>query len=62
MSAKLVDLLTSQPFRVLDVGARWDIAVHFRPFAAHTEVVGFEPEPDECARLNAQLASQSGWA
>jgi FkbM family methyltransferase len=38
---------------VLDVGARWGNADAWYRLAPLARIVGFEPEPDECARLNA---------
>lgn len=38
----------------LDVGARKNINQDLLPLASGVEMYGFEPEPDECARLNNQ--------
>jgi FkbM family methyltransferase len=48
----LVRLLGDQTLRVLDVGARGDLAPRFAPLGAHVAVLGFEPNSTECARLN----------
>lgn len=60
MSNHLPLLLGDTPLRVLDVGARDALLPHFLPVAGHTEIIGFEPDESETARLNAALR-QSPW-
>jgi FkbM family methyltransferase len=43
----------STPLRVIDVGARWGIGAQWQIFGDVLEVYGFDPDPLECARLNA---------
>lgn len=52
--------LDGHDLRVLDIGARGDLAVRFRPVAGNTEVIGFEPDAAECKRLRDQLVA-AGW-
>ena len=40
------------PVVVVDVGARWGVAEAWRALAPDLRVFGFDPDPDECARLN----------
>lgn len=42
-----------EPLRLLDVGARAGIDPRWERFHGDLEVLGFEPDADECARLNA---------
>ncbi|MDP8974903.1 MAG: FkbM family methyltransferase [Actinomycetota bacterium] len=37
---------------VADVGARWGVDEQWRRFQPHVRVVGFDPDEDECRRLN----------
>ena len=37
---------------VVDVGARWGIGDRWGPFGSRVTVFGFDPDEDECARLN----------
>src|SRR5262245_9113584 len=39
---------------LVDVGARGGIDERWQPFHGHLSVVGFEPDPVECERLNKQ--------
>lgn len=41
-----------RPFRLVDVGARGGYDEVWNVFRDQLEVIGFEPEPDECAALN----------
>jgi FkbM family methyltransferase len=36
---------------VVDVGARWGVADRWRPFGPRIKVIGFDPDEEECARL-----------
>jgi FkbM family methyltransferase len=57
LAAELVRGL-AQPLRVLDIGSRGQVYPVLLPVAPATEIVGFEPDRDECARLNRQLPGQ----
>lgn len=54
-------LLEALPMTCLDVGARGGFTRDLLPLAPAVRAIGFEPEPDECARLNAQAAGSSPW-
>jgi FkbM family methyltransferase len=41
-----------EPVRLVDVGARGGIDQRWKPFHSVLDVLGFEPDPDECERLN----------
>lgn len=41
-----------RPLVVVDVGARWGAADVWSSLAPHVHVFGFDPDPEECARLN----------
>lgn len=60
MADLMSQLLGDEWLRVLDIGARGELAGRFAPIQSYTEVTGFEPDAAECARLNAEL-SKSGW-
>lgn len=60
MTDTLQQLLGQETLRVLDIGARGELAPRFRPLAGHVEIVGFEPNAEECDRLNAALRG-SAW-
>lgn len=49
---ELGDLLADD-LVVADIGARWGAADRWRPFGPKVRVVGFDPDPEECARLAA---------
>lgn len=57
-SKALGALAANSPLTLLDVGARSGFHPNLEPLAPAIHAVGFEPDPDECARLN-QLAAQS---
>jgi FkbM family methyltransferase len=44
--------LGDERLRLVDVGARGGIAPRWEPFTTVLDVTAFEPEPDECERLN----------
>jgi len=55
LAEAIADVLGKHVTTVLDVGARWgmdDAWYRIRPLA---KLVGFEPDPDECGRLNRQV-------
>lgn len=43
-----------ESIRLVDVGARSGIHERWKPFYGQIEVRGFEPDPEECAALNAK--------
>lgn len=55
MTAALVEAgaFKDQPFTVVDVGARGGVASYWSVFGDHLRIIGFDLDPDECARLNA---------
>lgn len=52
----LFEYLGGQRIRLIDVGARSGIADRWNRFTTMLEVIGFEPDPEECERLNAANA------
>lgn len=54
--------LRTKPLGFVDIGARGGVHPLVEPLAGVTAVLGFEPDEEECARLNAELASGSPWA
>lgn len=38
---------------VVDIGARWGASERWQPFGPRIRIVGFDPDEDECARLQA---------
>lgn len=53
----LFEYLGGQRIRLIDVGARSGIAERWNRFTTMLEVIGFEPDEEECVRLNATNAS-----
>lgn len=53
-------LLQDEWLRVIDVGARGELAGRFVAIKSQVEVIGFEPDAAEWARLNSELRG-SGW-
>jgi FkbM family methyltransferase len=45
-------LLSGRPLSVVDVGALWGLQPELAEIAEHVEAIGFDPDADECARLN----------
>jgi len=52
---------TIRPFVYCDVGARSGISLPWASLLKHIRVVGFEPEPEEHARLLSSKRSQDSW-
>ena len=52
--ARLLD--AAAPLRILDIGARGGPTADLRELGRTLEVFGFEPDPQECARLTQQYA------
>jgi hypothetical protein len=42
------------PLVLIDVGARWGTPKQWDALADHAQIIGFEPDPIEAERLNAQ--------
>lgn len=61
-ASELCTSLRAAPLGFVDVGARDGVHELVWPLAGATAVLGFEPDPEECARLNAATASGSPWA
>ena len=47
----------SKPVVVVDVGCRWGFAEPFTRDMDHFQLYGFDPDPEECTKLNARYAS-----
>jgi len=56
-SRKLGTALASLTLKCLDIGAREGITRDLRPLAPAVAAFGFEPDPEECARLNRLAAA-----
>lgn len=48
-----------EPFVVIDVGARGGAESHWKTLGDQCRIVGFEPDQDECARLNQSDSSKN---
>lgn len=48
--------LAAGPITVVDVGARWGISERWADLAPDVRIFGFDPDAEECARLNAAAA------
>jgi len=57
-SARLAALLESRRVVVADVGARHGAPLRWRPLRSLVSVIGFEPDAEECGRLNAAAEPQ----
>jgi FkbM family methyltransferase len=54
--------LSRKPLGFVDIGARGGVHDLVAPIAALTAVLGFEPDEQACAELNADTAHQAAWA
>jgi FkbM family methyltransferase len=61
VSAPLRRLFAGTSVACVDVGARGGIVRDLAPIAPHVDAIGFEPDPAECARLNADAARRNEW-
>lgn len=50
--------LLSRPLRIADVGCRWGLAEVWEVYGPKAEIVGFDPDPDECRRLEYDYAGR----
>ena len=46
--------LSDGKFVMMDIGARGGIAPTWKPIGEMARIIGFDPDPDECERLNHQ--------
>lgn len=53
----LGDLLEA-PLQVIDVGCRWGPSTIWEPLDKHVNLIGFDPDPDECQRLQAKFGAR----
>lgn len=44
--------LQTQPMRIFDIGARGGFEPHWNNYGNQIELIGFEPDPDECEQMN----------
>lgn len=58
----LLNLLDDAPIGLIDIGARGGVPPMFEPMARAIAVLGFEPEPEEAARLNAEAKNTPAYA
>lgn len=58
-SSSLQTLFEAAPLGFVDIGARGGVHEIVEPFASHTAVVGFEPDPEEC-RIMTEAVAQDG--
>ena len=54
---KDTDVFRDDPVTIVDVGARWGFNSEWEVFGKHLLVYCFEPDEEECRRLNASAAS-----
>ncbi len=54
--------LAQKPLGFIDIGARGGVHDLMAPIAALTAVLGFEPDEQACAELNADIDHQAQWA
>ena len=52
------EALDGRPLAVVDVGALWGLLPELQPIESFVTAVGFDPDPDECERLNAAAHEQ----
>lgn len=48
----LMNSLELETVTLIDVGARWGIPKRWQPLRHHLCTIGFEPDPEECKKLN----------
>ena len=59
-SMELCRILADLPMTCLDIGARGGFTSDLLPLAPSVNAVGFEPDPEECERLNRAAAKDKG--
>jgi FkbM family methyltransferase len=60
--AGLAQYFKHAPIGFVDVGMRGGVHELMDPVARVTSVLGFEPDAEECQRLNQSVSAESGWA
>jgi FkbM family methyltransferase len=55
-------VLRGKPLGFVDIGARGGVHPLVEPLAGVTAVLGFEPDTEECARLNADVDIKKTWS
>jgi FkbM family methyltransferase len=50
---RAIAALLDRPIHAIDVGSRDGVRARWRALGPHGSLVGFDPDPEECARLNA---------
>jgi FkbM family methyltransferase len=50
---RAIAALLDRPIHAIDVGCRDGVRARWRALGPHGSLVGFDPDPEECARLNA---------
>lgn len=50
-------MLMRPPVTVVDVGARWGASAQWAALGPDRRILGFDPDPEECERLNAAAAA-----
>jgi FkbM family methyltransferase len=58
MGREALARLRKEPLRLFDVGARGGIAERWRVIEPYVELIGFEPDPEECERLNREAGER----
>ncbi|MGA7932752.1 MAG: FkbM family methyltransferase, partial [Kovacikia sp.] len=53
--------LANHPLRVIDVGARGGQEFHWHLYADQVKLIGFEPDLEECERLNQQASKNAAF-
>jgi FkbM family methyltransferase len=51
LGPSLREYYAAQPLTLIDIGARGGLQPNWKQARPHLRVIGFEPDPDECARL-----------
>ena len=59
-SAAFARALAERPLVALDIGARRGFVADLLPIAAAVDAIGFEPDEEECERLNREARSAQG--
>ena len=52
------DVFQDDPVTIVDVGARWGFNSEWAVFGEHLKVYCFEPDEEECRRLNASAGNK----
>ncbi|MHB8136730.1 MAG: FkbM family methyltransferase, partial [Anaerolineaceae bacterium] len=49
------DIISQNPMTIVDVGARYGFEEHWSAFGEKLKIIGFEPDAEECTRLNQEI-------